>query len=72
MVGEPETLEKTDSEATLVINVEFAPSLVAYKTFATKFCQTLEGSCKVERGVHQRGRERIKSGPPALWPNWTG
>jgi len=48
MVGEPKPLEKTDSEATLAMNVEFAPSLAAYKTFATRLCQTLEASCKVK------------------------
>ena len=48
VVGEPKTLEKTDSEATLAINVEFAPSLAGYNTFASKFCQTLEGSSKVK------------------------
>ena len=45
-VGEPKVLERTDSEATLLINVEFAPSMVAYKAFAARFCKTLERSCK--------------------------
>jgi hypothetical protein len=46
VVGEPKTLDKTDSEATLAINVELAPSQATYKAFAARLCQTLEKSCK--------------------------
>ena len=46
VVGEPKTLEKTDSEATLAINVELAPSQATYKAFAARLCQTLAKSCK--------------------------
>ena len=48
VVGEPKTTAKTDSEATLVVNVEFAPSSVAYKTFASKLCRSLDGICKTK------------------------
>ena len=48
VVGEPETLKKSDTEATLVINVELAPCQAAYKAFAARFCKTLEGSCRLK------------------------
>ena len=48
VVGEPKTLEKSDSGASLVVNVEFAPSPAAYKTFAERLCQTLGGICKAK------------------------
>jgi hypothetical protein len=63
VVGEPETLTKSDSEATLVINVEFAPSQAAYKTFATKLCHTLEGSCKMKgEFTTELAKERAQGG----------
>jgi hypothetical protein len=48
VVGEPKTTAKTDSEATIVVNVEFAPSLAAYKVFASKLCRSLDGICKTK------------------------
>ncbi len=48
VVGEPRTTATTDSEATLVVNVEFAPSTAAYNKFASKLCKTLEGVCKMK------------------------
>ena len=47
-VGEPKVLKRTDSEATLLINVEFTPSMVAYKAFAARVCKNLEQSCKLK------------------------
>ena len=46
LVNEPKVLEKTDSQATLLATVQFVPNLEAYKTFATRLCQTLDGVAK--------------------------
>ncbi len=48
VVGEPRMVAKTGSEAALVVNVEVTSSLTAYRTFAAKFCQTLNASCKLK------------------------
>lgn len=42
VVGEPNVLKKSDSDAVLEFHVEIAPNLVAYKAFANRLCKTLE------------------------------
>lgn len=64
VVGQPKTLTKSGSDATLVINIQLAPSKAAYEAFAARMCHALDKSCKAKgefTSVIRRTREAPSS-----------